>query len=1116
MARQMDERIIGKATLAQQQAANPNMSVWVSANAGTGKTKVLVDRLLRLMIAEPATKPTEILGLTFSKAGASEMLNKLQEKLGELSALSAAVLAQELEEKILLRTPTKTEVQRAKQMYDQVLDSPPQLMTIHSFCHGILKRFPLEVGIFPQFILLEEEAANETLQQAMEQTFTEIADPQHLQHAAYQHVMRYVAEQNVRTVLQKTLAQRARLQRLLHKANGVDNYINKLGDILEVNPELAKQPLVENMERYVPDSKTQRLLEESVAALLGGGKKAKERGEKLQAYVQLPNSEQKQKVENYINLFLTSKGQALSSLTDKKVQESNPEVESLLRAEQGRIMGLKKEWYSQQTFCHTAAILQVASAVLDNYTALKKKKNGLDFEDLIQYTLELLSNADVKDWVGYRLDQNIKHIMLDEGQDTNQRQWEILQTLVEEFFSGSDQHEEKRTFFAVGDIKQSIYRFQEAEPRVFQQILTQMQKWDATGTQVREVALETSFRTNPAILQAVDLIFSEGEKAESLTDTTQKVEHASAYTNHHASIQVWPLVAKNKVKKQEDIPWQLPVYEPTEENATWQVAERVAKSMNTLANSSQRLSDGKRIDYGDMMILLRSRKMLPMLLKKLQEHGVPVVVTGGNKKENHPIVDDLLALCRVLINPLDDLSLAQVLKSPLFNKTDDLLINLAEKRQKEEPLWDVLEQIQPDIYAQLEKWRTGAQKQTVYQVCMQVLQQTKARGAFITRFGGSSGSKSARQAVQSVIDGFLETALKHTGGWHKFIYTVENKGISIAAASGESSDAVRVMTVHGSKGLEAPIVFLPDTTGNYTKRQQDDKWLWDEEELILYSLPKEQATPLQQKLLDAEEKRMIQDEQRLLYVALTRAKERLYIGGALAGNTKEAPENSWYADIQSIVSTENGWLQQEDESWVYENGSVTATPEQPTQQSFEENIPPPAWLNQPAKQSYTIKQPTNEDTENEEIRKRGEDIHKLLEVLPRYDERQWQMLTKHLLPNWQENERNTAIQCVQKVVQQHPWLFSKTSKAEVAIQTKKGQKRIDRLVVDNTSKNIQIIDFKTVSEIPNTIPSKYMNQLTEYAVTIGEIYPNYKVQAGVLWVPYPTEKSRLDWVDLTP
>lgn len=1096
---------VAAATQAQQQATDPTQHVWVGANAGSGKTHVLVGRVIALLVTDPTLRPDEILAVTYTKMGAREMRNRIARDVQRLAKQPVADQQAALTQ-LLSREPTPAELARVAVLPELVLDYPVTCRTIHSFSQTVLARFPVEAGLPPAFTVLEAAAAKRLLQQAQEKLFAQFYQAETAGETAWawQRLSVELAETTLREALQVFALNNRSLSQVLNRAGGEQNLLQDLALNLDLPADLAPGDEVVAATAWEPSAEVAKQLQAAVPILQQGGKNAQDRAAALTQFFTKNHSNSRKKV--YFSLFFNKSGENTKNLLEKKLAEQNPELTTLLYEEQARLAQLLARQNAHDTWLNTAAFVTLGGKFIDIYQSLKQDQAALDYDDLIYHTAQLLADDSRSAWVRYRLDTKVRHVLLDEGQDTNADQWSILAALTAEFLSGTGQDERVRTLFAVGDVKQSIFRFSGAKPHVFQEVWTQHLAPHVATKQARQVQLSTSFRTSEAVLQVVDQVCAMPACQKLLGE--QAVEHISARPQQGGIVELWPPV---KVDKTEREAWSLPQQSPTD-TAQRVVINQVVSRIQSLLSGTETLLEQpaqgeayqRAIDAADILILTRSNKWLRPLQEALQKVGIPVATNSSNYAADHPVIADLLALGQLLDHPEDDQKLVHVLRSPWVGWTDEQVFELAQQpRPWAQQLPEKERHWLHDLLAKRQS--TGA-----YEVFVAALARLNFRGSAAHRLalGGSAAS------VNAPIDAFLAAALA-CEDLTLLIQQVMQEGVS-ATAGVDAAQAVRLMTVHGAKGLEAPIVFMPDTADPYDAQYGKEKLVWQldeaqQEQGVMYRTRAAQASSYQAQLDEAEKERLQADELRLLYVALTRAKDRLYISGI---EKKDEELKTWYG-LLNHVAEQNNWPQVAG-AYVWQL-TADAYPKQEQEITEAAPIVLPGWWNvpmalaQPATVAVTASKAVAESSQF--ALTRGQVIHRLLQWLPTLPAAEQAShgaaFIQHHAPQLNSQTERILSQ-VMAVWQQHPQLFTSTSLAEVpvyaALAVGELHGVIDRLVVTDTT--VTIVDYKTDALAPQDVPAAYVEQLRRYAAAIGQIMPEKQVETAIMWLAAVDDQGR--------
>ncbi|MDE0723493.1 MAG: UvrD-helicase domain-containing protein [Alphaproteobacteria bacterium] len=1120
------QAITAEATAAQRKAYDPTRSVWLSASAGTGKTYVLIRRLLRLFLHDLTLKPSDILALTFTKAAAREMEERFVSALVDWSSLSEEALKKELF--ILLeRAPSPEEYVRAKTLLTAVLDSEPSMTitTLHAFAGQVISRFPLESGIFPGSQILDDEEQRSLLEQALQSTFellgtrTETEEP----HWAFVCLAERMAESTLRDVFTDFIHNARRYKTMFAREGGLGGVLASLKDSLDPALENAEEWRTQRAQAQgeAPVNKTVLMHMYEMFAKSTSSSDQKQ-ALKLRGFLEASTPESRSALfEIYSRAFLTAAKEPVKRFVTKKVKEGfSTEMLEVIEAEAKRVRQVYEFCAAGDTFAETQAYLMMASMVLNSYESLKKAQSQIDHDDLIDALVTLLSDEKNRDWVLYRLDQRYKHIMVDEAQDTDSRQWHIVKALLSEFFTGDGQHETEeapRTFFTVGDMKQSIYRFRGAEPEVFLAMRNYLKQTQPDRDPT--VTMKTSFRSGAAILGSVDML---------LENTRHAAYAASGGETHGVQrigapglVEIHPLLEEEKVSAPEIKGWIMPEARPKPSNKYTPLGRYVARWIEDLLKRAPVLpSTGAPAAAKDILILLKNRTMMPELIAALDAAGIAHGGADVMTLKDIQFVQDMLAVLRVTLNPLDQLSHLHVLKSPLWSMTDETVESLR-GALKDKKFWFALSD-DPRFMDYVE-W-VNALKQKVPYGCEAMLQE-------VVRSRGAIGVYAARQNVTpDVIDAYwgellklARAADKKSLGLASFVHEAMNRATNVKRAE-SGVEGVRFMTVHGSKGLESPIVILPDTTSAITVSKA--KVFWENEsKFVLLRQPTESKSELQKTLESEELERKYADDMKLLYVAMTRAEDQLMICGVPA---KEKSAESWYGWIENTLEEQDAlWTKNADGIKTY---YVSAEEQPEAQKQNQEEIccevrpvPTPRHermqprLKPSSGKGFDVDTLLSE-TPNPADFARGAFIHKCLEHMPGISEAEGVFLDRlkaqyaHLLS---DSVMNKSVDMVKSVLGEYPEFFGEDSRAEVPfrVSLKEGLVSgiMDRMVISKTT--IQIIDYKTASHLPEKgeLLERYQGQVSLYERAMKAMYPEREVTAHLLWIT--PQGIRLDNVD---
>ena len=670
----------------QRRAADPDASVWVGASAGTGKTKVLTDRVLRLMLA--GTPPQRILCLTFTKAAAAEMANRLNRTLAAWATVEDGTLDAALAG-LTARRPDADLRREARRLFARVLEAPGgmKIQTIHAFCQSLLRRFPVEAEVPPHFELIDDRTADELMRETQDRLFqvppSDVAD-------ALDRLAAETTEDGFGKLIRALNAERGRLSRLLEAHGGVA----PLADRVSRSLGLAPGDTAESLHRAACaegafDGPALRRVAGALTDL--GGKTGAEAGAVLASWLAADPDGRLAGWDGLCRKLLTKDGRLNSKIATKAVLAAQPDCEDVLSAEAERLRAVDGLCRAAEVAAATRALLIVGSAIVGRYAAAKAERALVDYDDLILATVELLDRPGVAPWVLYKLDGGLDHVLIDEAQDTNPDQWKVVERLTDEFFAGDDGSGRTRTVFAVGDEKQSIFSFQRADPAEFARMRTHFAgRAEAAAAGWWPVELIVSFRSTRAVLAAVDAVFARDEaRAGVVSDPATAIRHQPFRRGQAGLVELWPLLEPEE--RAEPEAWTPPTEQLAGTDPAALMADHVAGTIKGWIDRGERLESRDRpIRPGDVLVLLRKRSdFFPRLVRALKDRGVPVAGIDRMVLTEQLAVMDLAALGRFLLMPEDDLTLAALLKSPLIGLDEDRLFALAHDRKG--TLWRALQ-----------------------------------------------------------------------------------------------------------------------------------------------------------------------------------------------------------------------------------------------------------------------------------------------------------------------------------------------------------------------------------------------------------------------------------------
>jgi ATP-dependent helicase/nuclease subunit A len=1138
--RQLPERV----RIAQARASDPQSSAFVSANAGSGKTHVLVQRVIRLLLE--GVPPEKILCVTFTKAAAANMAERVFATLGHWVTLDDTALDEAILEVGITRVSPGLRT-TARKLFACALETPGGLkvQTIHALCARLLQQFPFEANVPARFAVLDERDQNEMMERANLSVLLDASrDPDSMTGKALNVAMASAADVTFKEVVREACLSRDRFMAWADAAGGAEAAIAQMSVALGVR----SADRIEDIERdvvdgpYLPRSQWQE-----VAAVLNTGSNA-DRNQADRLYGALNHAGVEQ-ADKYLEVFLTDgEKKPRASLVTTGFASRNPAIAHLFEQEALRLNGLIERRRAVMVRDRTAALLHIATAVAAHYRREKQERGLLDYDDLIDKTLAMLEHVSAG-WVHYKLDRGVDHVLIDEAQDTSPRQWQIIAHIISEFTSGQGARDGiVRTIFAVGDEKQSIFSFQGAAPREFDSQRSQLhRKFEGAGLKFDPVNFTYSFRSGAAILQAVDHVFRDEEVYRSIhAETTYPLHHSLADAGP-SLIDLWELQQPDG--KQDIEGWRAPFDAVSVTSPEVRLARRIQAEIRSLVEggvTTGRVGNRRPLRYGDMLVLVRRRgNVFDAVIQALKHANIPVAGADRLKLTEHIAVIDLMNLADALLLPQDDLALAVALKSPLFGLDDDDLFKLAWQRRGS--LRDAL--------------RARASSEEKFRTALERLEACERRAVSQTPFsfyawllGGDGGRKRILRRLggeaNDALDEFLELALGHErkapASLQGFMAWLRTADLEVKRDMEISRDEVRVMTVHGAKGLEAPVVFLADTTSSPTDTQR----------LRLIHLPQGDADAqgpgvvvwAGKKVDDpppvaAARSKMLGDTEdeyrRLLYVAMTRAADRLIVGGCMPGNAKTLRKSCWYdligkglensgLHLQGIETTDGVVKRyaRPDDAAPAAVASATAT---------AATIELPPWLHQAAASQTSddafVRPSQPAESEGRGFRggesmrtraqalRRGTLVHRMLQSLPDVPrERRRDAAQRYLVRNasdWSDGERDAIVGRVMALIENVHFapVFAAGSRAEVAIVGRlerpgrppalvSGQ--IDRLVVN--LHEILIVDFKT-NEAPPAVadlaPSAYIRQLALYRALLSKLYPQRLIRTALLWTETP-------------
>ncbi|GGK39366.1 double-strand break repair helicase AddA [Salinarimonas ramus] len=1122
----------------QRRAADPTLSAWVSANAGSGKTKVLTDRVMRLMLA--GTPPGRILCLTFTKAAAANMSIRIFDTLSAWVSLDDAALTKRLEA-LDGAHPSRERLVAARRLFARAVETPGGLKieTIHAFCERLLHIAPFEANVPASFTVLDDAASDELVRAAK----AGILAAAHLGDAAladaFAAVDAHASGERLDALLREALA----CKDALADAASREAALAKVAEIFGLEPHEDEATIAASMlADALPQSERAALAR---AFLATGSSNDAKQAACLQRMAEA--TDDPSRLEAYLGLFLRKDGapKADSTLATKAMGTA---VKERLIAERQRLVALGERRRAAAALARTRALYVLAGAILEKVEAEKRRLGALDFDDLVRRTLALLRRGEAA-WLLYKLDRGIDHVLVDEAQDTNPEQWEILRHITEEFHAGAGAAGGRpRTIFAVGDPKQSIYSFQGADPRRFEESRQHWRKLaHAGGFPFEEVPLTVSFRSAPTILSAVDRVFGVPAHYAGLdpSDRATGTVHESVRPDTPGLVELWP-IARPDPGAEPDA-WTHPV-DVVEESAPAVVtARRVARAIRVWTTTGDACGRVRR--PGEVLVLVRKRNAaFHAVIKALKDTGLPVAGADRLSLTHHIAVEDLIAAGRTALLPQDDLTVAAALKSPLVALEDDDLVRIAARRGPQASVADAVRAAAEagDAAAirareALDAWARLAAAHGPFGFYAALVGPRGGRRALVSRLGSEAGD---------AIDAFLglarEAEAPEAPSLARFLAGFEGVEREIKRDLESGADEVRVMTVHGAKGLEAPVVVVLDDAGAQAGRVSPLVALTvaRDETLPVWSPGKDHDCDALGEARDLATIRNAEEANRLLYVALTRAESHLVVAPYINRADRDAPETAWSSMTRLALAGTPGPIETDlpyvAGALVWRENATDATGEPPADPVREERgtaagaSAPPAWLFAPAapeREAAPPLRPSNALSAADRrpraadkpfvaaARLRGTLIHALVERLPALPADTREAAATSFVAararGLSEEVRAAIVRDACAVIADPRLapLFSQHAFAEAPVAGRvvlpSGEEiavagQLDRLAIGPDA--IVFADFKTAARPPAPdapVPGTTLVQMGLYAALLARAFPGRRIEAHLVWTAGP-------------
>ncbi|HKM87866.1 MAG TPA: double-strand break repair helicase AddA [Xanthobacteraceae bacterium] len=1119
------DSIPGEVRRKQNEASDPDVSAWVAANAGSGKTYVLAQRVINLLLK--SVEPEKILCVTFTKAAAANMSKQVFDRLAHWTTLDDAALDKAIREHANT-APDQRQRALARRLFARALETPGGLkvQTIHAFCTQLLHQFPFEANVAARFSVLDEAEQSQLLERLTLKVLLDgAATPDSALAGALDSAMTAAADQTFREVVREAIGKRDAVSGWVMSAGSVEAAVANLSRTLGVE---ASDSIDGIETAYFAGPVIAPSEWPALAKVLAlGGKTDCEQADRFASLPTLAGSE---RVDTYLDIFCTSTGRTpRKSIVTGAIGDTA--LVERLRAEQQRVCALLDRRRAVACRDRSAALLTVAYEVLTRYAKEKERRGLLDYDDLIDKTLALLANVDAA-WVHYKLDLGIDHVLVDEAQDTSHKQWDIVRRLTSEFTAGAGARSLTRTVFAVGDEKQSIYSFQDAAPKEFADMLRYFKgAHEKSGQKFVVSKFEHSFRSGEAILGAVDEVFKRNDIALSVTsDLDGFPPHLALPDAPPSVVEVWEPMKPEERKEIEG--WDAPFDAVSETSPRVKLARRIARTV-------RKLVDERSARYGDVLILVRQRgELFEAVIRALKNQNVEVAGADRLMLTEHIAVMDLIALADALLLPEDDLALATVLRSPLFGFTDDDLFAIAWDRGRaslraalarkapEQPLF-------ADAAARLDELAQAARRETPFAFYALLLGQGGARRRLLARLGTE-----ANDAIDEFLNVAFDYERRETPSLQGFLTWLRDARAEVKRDMEIRRDEVRVMTVHGAKGLEAPIVILADTM-TPPAGPRPPRLLQLADGATIWVGRKADDVPSVAAARNAANTEAEDEYRRLLYVAMTRAADRLIVCGA--DGIKARPKGCWYDLVRDALDTFLVAEGEHDEKvLLYRkppagDGAARAPVVVAAAKTVRRELPP--WLRQPAPPEAPRQAPLSPSSafeeeiggvfaragssaaERQKALARGRIVHRLMQSLPDIPpdgrhaaiERYLKGAAADFLPAEQAEIARQVLTILNDLI--FAEAFAPGSRAEVpivgriarpdgAVIAVSGQ--VDRLAV--ISEAVLVTDHKTDRAAPRRlaeVPGAYIAQLALYRAVLARIYPEKTIRAALVFTEGP-------------
>ena len=1064
----------------QKIASDPNKSVWVMASAGSGKTKILIDRILRLLLNDVA--PEKIICLTYTKVAAIEMQKRLYKELQQWMVINE----QQLENKLTLLTdniPSKKTLEKARGMLIKILDSEfkIKIQTIHSFCQSILKSFPFEAKIPLNFELLEDNQSKVILKNCQKNIFHKCLFDNNL-HDLVVKIHSQTSDDTLSKIINQLLNDKEKLFFLKDKFPNIENlelYLFNKFNIKydENNPNILNQQFTNFLDNLKLDE-----LKKFSYALENSSIRDKNNNENILKFIANPL------LENFNYLFsgfFTEKNE-LRVFSKKILETFSTKINEFAHL----IYNFDQLNIALTTIDKSLNLVKIVDVILEEFNNFKRQHGYLDYSDLINITDKMLKNPDFCDWIKLKMDSSFNHILIDEAQDTNPIQWSIIKSLTEDFFSGATMINDNKTIFIVGDEKQSIMGFQGADIQntkdIHQYFLYK------SSQQLQDVDLNISFRSGKNILLLVDKIFQNQQLQNAVCKIGAYRPHLS-FRNTNALVEIWQndeimqkFKDRDKLSAAND-----DLFNLQDDALDFKdiIAKYCAYTIKNWVANQRLICDIKRpVNYGDIMILVRSKQngLIEKLNYYFDKLNIPFTSVGKIKFSENLLINDFISLAKFALLPSDCFNLACLLKSPFFNCQEEELFNLClHKNNHKITLWQAVQE-HSNFKNALQNILDLSHRCNLFDFFFILLKDDVNHHNIISRFS---------LQADEIIDNFLficqDYYLKQSPHLQNFLEFIEKIDPEFNIDN-IGDNQLKISTIHSSKGLQAPIVIIPDCLYNYQKQPDSNfKILWDEN-IPIWLNSESKTNQIIKKIYDDKVSQNYEEHLRLLYVALTRAEDELYIGGL--GNDKDV--KSWYEIINSIKDDNFNYRQIQD--------IAISLPQDKASPQINKN-----YLSN-SKFDFSQFFPAQNFDQISEALIFGKNLHHALNIIGKNSTMPKDWIIEHISNSF-ANSYLLNVENYQKLISSVRNFIESTLYFEIFQRDKNAKifseyevyfkDKIYRLdLIKITNDKIIIYDYKSDDKKDSTIPQNYRDQLNNYAQAIKYYHGDKIIQTAIIWI----------------